>query len=253
MKNAGRIAAIVQARTRSSRLPDKVLRQIKGREVILHDLDRIKHIPSLHEIIIATTTSESDDILPSMISTEYPEIKIFRGEEEDVLDRYYNAAKQFNIDTIVRITSDCPLIDPRISEMTIKTFIESDCDYCSNRLIRTFPIGLDTEVFSFHALESAWKNAKENYQREHVTPYIYEHPLDFKLLNIKNEQNLGTLRWTLDTPEDLEFIKSIYDRLYDNGIFYTEDILSLLRQEPTLADVNKQVRHKHYTESAIVK
>ena len=253
MKGADRIVAIVQARTGSSRLPGKILKKIRGKEVILHDIDRIRLIPSLDDIVIATTTSEKDDALASLVGGYGPDVKVFRGSEEDVLDRHYRAAREFDARTIVRITSDCPLIDPKVSERTIKAFLGGDCDYCSNRLVRTFPIGLDTEVFSFQALESAWKEAKENYQREHVTPYIYEHPEKFRLLNVESGQDLAGLRWTLDTPEDLDFIKAVYERLYDRGMFYMEDVLDLLREEPELLDINKHIRHKHYKESSIGK
>ncbi|PKP51251.1 MAG: acylneuraminate cytidylyltransferase [Candidatus Altiarchaeales archaeon HGW-Altiarchaeales-3] len=170
---------------------------------------------------------------------------MFRGSEDDVLDRYYKAAKEVNADVVVRMTSDCPLIDPKVSDKVIETFLNNHCDYCSNCLKRTYPQGLDTEVFSFEALEEAWKEAGEYYQREHVTPYIHENPGKFKLLTVSNDKDLSHLRWTLDTIEDFNFINEIYKRLYnEEKIFYIEDILKILDKEPELIEINKHIKQK---------
>lgn len=240
-----KIVAIVQARMGSTRLPGKVMKKILGKEVILHDIERLKQIKNLDEIVIATTTKNTDSIIVETVKNYDSNIGIFRGSEEDVLDRYYKAAKKFNADVIVRITSDCPLIDPLVSDKVIDAFIDNNCDYCSNTLKRTFPQGLDTEVFSFEALEKAWNEAKEDYQREHVTPYLYEHPEKFKLLNISNDKDLSHLRWTLDTIEDFNFINEIYKRLYsEKNIFDMNDILNVLEKEPYLIDINKNIKQK---------
>ncbi|PKP61382.1 MAG: acylneuraminate cytidylyltransferase [Candidatus Altiarchaeales archaeon HGW-Altiarchaeales-1] len=240
-----KIVAIIQARMGSTRLHGKVMKKILGKEVILHDIDRIKQIKNLDKIVIATTTKKDDDIIVETIKNYNSGIGIFRGSEDDVLDRYYKAAKEFNATVIVRITSDCPLIDPLVSDKVIETFLNNKCDYCSNCLKRTYPQGLDTEVFSFEALEKAWKEAKEDYQREHVTPYIYEHPEKFKLLNVLNDKDLSHLRWTLDTIEDFNFIDEIYKRLYkENKSFYIEDILKVLEKEPKMLEINKDIKQK---------
>lgn len=240
-----KIVAIVQARMSSTRLPGKVMKKIVGKLIILHDIDRIKQIKNLNKIVIATTTKKENDIIVKTIKNYDSEIGIFRGSEDDVLDRYYKAAKEFNADVIVRITSDCPLFDPIVSDKVIEAFLNNECDYCSNTLNRTYPLGLDTEIFSFDTLEKAWKEAKENYQREHVTPYVYEHPDKFKLLNVSNNKNLSHLRWTLDTIKDFKFISEIYKRLYnENNIFHMKNILKILEKEPELIEINKHVRQK---------
>lgn len=240
-----KIVVIIQARMGSTRLPGKVMKKILGKEVILHDIDRVKQIKNLDKIVIATTTKKDDDVIFEIVKNYNPDVGIFRGSEDDVLDRYYKAAKEFNAKVVVRITSDCPLIDPNISDKVIDTFLNNDCDYCSNTLKQTYPRGLDTEVFSFEALERAWKEAKENYQREHVTPYLYENPEKFKLLNVSNDDDLSHLRWTLDTPDDFKFISEIYKRLYNKEkMFYMEDILKVLDKEPELIEINKNIKQK---------
>lgn len=244
-----KIIAIIQARMGSTRLPRKVMKKILGKEVILHDIDRLKQIKNLDKIVVATTTKKEDDIIVETIENYNSSIGIFRGSENDVLDRYYKAAREFDANIIVRITSDCPLIDPRVSNKVIEVFLNNNLDYCSNGLKQTYPRGLDTEVFSFEALEKSWKEAKENYQREHVTPYIYGHPEKFKLLNVSNYKNLSHLRWTLDTIEDFNFINEIYKKLYnENKIFYMEDVLKILKNKPKLVKINKHIKQKTFNE-----
>ena len=235
------IAVITQARVGSTRLPRKIMKKILGKTVLMHDLDRIKEMRSINKIIVATTDLEEDNIIAKTVREYDESVGIFRGSKDDVLDRYYKASKAFNADVIVRITSDCPLIDPKISDLVVKTFLKNDCDYCCNTLPRTFPHGLDTEVFSFEALERAWKEAHTPYEREHVTPYIRENPHKFKRVNVENEMDFSYLRWTLDYPEDFEFITEIYKRLYPKKrIFYMEDVLNVLNNEPWLIKINRK-------------
>lgn len=235
------IAVITQARAGSTRLPRKIMKKILGKMVLMHDLDRIKEMRSINKIIVATTDLKEDNIIAKMVREYDESVGIFRGSKDDVLDRYYKASKAFNADVIVRITSDCPLIDPKISDLVVKTFLKNDCDYCCNTLPRTFPHGLDTEVFSFEALERAWKEADKSYEREHVTPYIRENPNKFKRVNVENEMDFSYLRWTLDYPEDFEFITEIYKRLYPKKrIFYMEDVLNVLNNEPWLIKINQK-------------
>ena len=230
-----KIVAIVQARMGSTRLPGKVLKEIFRKPVLIHDLDRIKEIKLVNKIVVATTINKRDEIIICAVKDYDGNIGLFKGSEEDVLDRYYQAAIVFDADVIVRITSDCPLIDPIVSEKVIQTFLENKCDYCSNNLERTYPLGLDTEIFTFSALERAWKEATHNFEREHVTPYIRNNPEKFELLNVSNEVDLSHYRWTLDTSDDFAFINEIYKRLYHEGkIFYTSDVLSLLNDDSTL-------------------
>lgn len=235
------IAVISQARVGSTRLPRKIMKKILGKTVLMHDLDRIKEMRSINKIIVATTDLEEDNIIGKTVREYDESVGIIRGSKDDVLDRYYKASKAFNADVIVRITSDCPLIDPKISDLVVKTFLKNDCDYCCNTLPRTFPHGLDTEVFSVEVLERAWKEAHTPYEREHVTPYIRENPNKFKRVNVENEMDFSYLRWTLDYPEDFEFITEIYKRLYPKKrIFYMEDVLNVLNNEPWLIKINQK-------------
>jgi len=206
MKNNLNIVAIIQARMGSTRLPGKVMKTILDKHVILWDIDRVSLSKLIDEIVVAIPFGKQDDVIADTIEEYNNKILISRGSEDDVLDRYYNAAVQTNADVVVRITSDCPLIDPVVVDHVIEQFLNNDCDYCSNSLQRTYPRGLDTEVFSFDALSKAWNESKKDYEREHVTPYIIENPDKFKLLNVSNTIDLSHLRWTLDTKEDFEFI-----------------------------------------------
>lgn len=235
------IAVITQARVGSTRLPGKIMKEILGKTILIHDLDRIKEMKTINKIVVATTDLEKDDIIVKTVTRYDNNIGIYRGSERDVLDRYYKASIEFNADVIVRITSDCPLIDPRISDLVVETFLKNESDYCCNNMPRTYPHGLDTETFSFETLERAWKEAHTPYEREHVTPYIVDNQDKFKMINVRNNVDLSRLRWTLDYPEDFEFIAEIYKRLYPKKkIFYVDDILGVLNREPWLIEINKK-------------
>ena len=229
----------------STRLPGKVLKTILGKTVILWDLERVSLSKLINDIVVAIPVGKENDIIADTIQNHNPGILISRGSEDDVLDRYYNAAKKSKAEIVVRITSDCPLIDPVVVDKVIEQFLNIDCDYCSNSLKRTYPRGLDTEVFSFDVLVKAWREAKKDYEREHVTPYIIENPEKFKLINVSNDIDLSQHRWTLDTKEDFEFIKEVYQKIYpEKHIFFMDDILELLNREPELIDINKHVEQK---------
>ena len=241
VKDCSNIVVILQARIGSTRLPRKVMNEILGKPVLIHDSERINEMKTINKIVVATTNLEKDDIIVKTVKKYNKDIGIFRGSENDVLDRYYKAAKEFNADIIVRITSDDPLIDPKVSDLIVRTFLDSNCDYCCNNMPRTFPLGLDTEVFTFEALERAWKGAKNPYEIEHVTPCIRENPDKFKRINVRNNVDLSNLRWTLDYPEDFEFITEIYKRLYPRKrIFYMVDVLDVLNKEPWLIEINQK-------------
>ena len=245
MKNNLNIVAIVQARMGSTRLPGKVMKTILDKHVILWDIDRVSLSKLIDEIVVAIPFGKQNDVIADTIEEYNNKILISRGSEGDVLDRYYNAAVQTNADVVVRITSDCPLIDPVVVDHVIEQFLNNDCDYCSNSLQRTYPRGLDTEVFSFDALSKAWNESKKDYEREHVTPYIIENPYKFKLLNVSNDIDLSHLRWTLDTKEDFEFIDAVYQRIYpEKQMFFMDDVLDLLDHEPGLIDINKHIEQK---------
>lgn len=240
-----KVVAIIQARMGSTRLPGKIMKNLLGKPVILWDLDRVSLSKLVDEIVVAIPYGKENDVIVDTVKEYNDKVKIVRGSEDDVLDRYYQAAMQTNADVVVRITSDCPLIDPVVIDEIIKLFLDKNCDYCSNSLIRTYPRGLDTEVFSFKVLEEAWNKAKKDYEREHVTPYIIDNPDKFTLLNVANDIDLSNMRWTLDTQEDLEFIDTIYKRMYSkNQFFLMDDVLKLLEKEPELIDINNHIEQK---------
>ena len=240
-----KIGAIIQARMGSTRLPEKVMKNLQGKTVLEHVIERVKQSKLIDEIIIATTTHERDAVIES--EALRCGVKAFRGSEDDVLSRYYYAAKENNLDVVVRITSDCPLIDPHILDDMIEVYLENNYDVVTNvgmeSYNRTFPRGLDIEIFSFLTLEEAFKNAKEKYQKEHVTPYIYEN--SNSVFNFKNEIDYSDHRWTVDTPQDFELISSIYDYLYkDSHDFYLNEIIDLFNKHPELYKVNAEVEQK---------
>ena len=238
--------AIVQARMGSSRLPAKVMSMLADKTVLAHDIERIKQMKEIDEIIIATTTNSTDDVIAEEASKNGA--KVFRGSESDVLSRYYYAAKESGSDIVVRITSDCPLIDPFVGDEILKFYKSNNYDVVTNGGAdpeRTYPRGLDIEVFSFRVLELAQNNADKPHQREHVTPYMYEN--DFPVHYYKNNINLSKYRWTLDTPEDYELISKIYEHLYKgNHDFYMDDIVAVFEQHPELYDINAKIIQKKY-------
>jgi len=243
-----KILAIIQARMGSTRLPEKILKKVEGKEILAHVIERVLRSKMVDLIVVATTTSKKDDVIASFINNYVNnKIKLFRGSENDVLDRYYQAAKEYSADIIIRITSDCPLIDSDIIDKIVQEFIKQrDYNYISNTLInRTFPRGLDVEVFNFKTLETLKKVATTIEEKEHVTWYIKKHPEKFKTKNIINNKDLSHLRWTVDEENDLKFIRKIYSRLYHKkNDFKTKDILKLLEEEPELSNINSTVKQK---------
>jgi len=196
-----KIGAIIQARMGSTRLPGKVMKKINNRELLWYSYNRAFQSTLLDLVIIATTKNKRDDVIVKWCQEN--NINYIRGSEDDVLDRYYQAAKEYQLDIVVRLTSDNPFCDPEIIDMLIKKILESDTDYVSNRIKkRTYPYGLDAEVFTFASLKEAWQNANLKEQREHVTPYIMSHPKKFKLLEVQNNEDLADYRLTVDDPED---------------------------------------------------
>ncbi len=251
MNKAENIVAIIQARLGSSRLPGKVLMPIIDRPMLWHIINRLKRSKSLNKIVIATTIAKEDNPVAEFCLQN--NLDFYRGSEDNVLDRYYQAAKLYRAKIIVRITADCPLIDPEIVDKVVENYIGNAgrFDGSSNVLRRTYPLGLDTEVIPFSILEKLWKIADKGYHREHVTVYLYEHPELFKLSSVENSTDLSHLRWTVDEEADLRFIREIYQRLYQEGeIFLTEDILRILSEQPSLLEINKDVRQKRANESS---
>ncbi len=237
-----KVAAIVQARMGSTRLPGKVLLDIAGKSMLARVVGRLSAAKSLDSLLVATTDSPQDDVIVE--ECRRLSVTAFRGQEDDVLDRYHQAAQSIAADVVVRITSDCPLVDREVTDQTIEKFLAEQPDYASNCLIRTFPRGLDTEVMTAQALRQAWSEADQAYQRAHVTPYIYEHPEKFKLLSVTGEQDYSRHRWTVDTPEDLDLMRAIYQRLGWKGDFLWRDVLALFDDALELAALNRDVAQK---------
>lgn len=238
--------AIIQARMSSSRLPGKVLQDIAGQPMLARVAGRARLAHTLDGVAVATTTDPADDAVEQLCRQRgFP---CYRGSLFDVLDRYYQAACQFKAEVIVRLTADCPLIDPAEIDRTVDAFFASGVDFAANRLPegRTVPIGFDTEVCTFAALERAWREAQQPYEREHVMPYLYDTPGRFKVLRVKTQPDYGHLRWTVDTPEDLELVRAVYARFPGRDDFTYQEILALFAREPSLAHINAGVQHKTF-------
>ena len=234
--------AIIQARMGSTRLPGKVMKDLGGETVLARVVARVRRAAAIQEVVIATTHQPEDDRIVE--ECRRLEVHVFRGEVHDVLDRYHGAAQEAGAEAIVRITSDCPLIDPEITDRTIRAFLERRPDYASNVLDRTYPRGLDTEVMTREALDRSWRQAKKPYEREHVTPYIYENADQFTLYSVSGEMDYSRQRWTLDEPEDLAFLRAVYERLEDKVSFSWGEVLALLEREPALIELNCHVSQK---------
>jgi len=245
------VVCIMQARTGSTRLPEKILKKIKKKTVLQHDIDRVLKAKNIDKLVIATTERFEDDVIINIAKNN--SVGYFRGSENDVLSRYYFAAKKYNAEIVIRITSDCPLIDPEIIDNMVNEFIKLRCienlDYLSNKIKMTYPRGLDVEVFSFEALEKTFREATQKFEKEHVTPYIYLNPKKFRIKNYENDRDYSMLRWTLDTEEDFLLIKTIYDQLYDkNKIFLFKDILRCVQDNPKISKLNEHIKQKELNE-----
>jgi spore coat polysaccharide biosynthesis protein SpsF len=237
------VICIVQARMGSTRLPGKILLKIKDKPILSYVIERLKLCKELNNIIISTTKSNRDDVVEKYCIKN--KIDFFRGSENDVLSRYYYSSLEFKADIIVRVTSDCPLIDPIITDNIILNHMNNKADYTSNTIIRSFPRGFDVEVFNFNILKKAFINADKMYQREHVTPYIKENPEIFNLKNIKAKGllNRPDIRITLDTKEDYILINKIIS-YFDKIDFTAEEIINYLIKHKELLEINKNVKQK---------
>lgn len=242
------IAAIIQARMGSIRLAGKIFFELAGKPLIWHVVDRLKPSKKLKQIVIATTTSSGDDRIENWCVDN--NVHCFRGSEDDVLDRYYHAAKSFNIQTVVRITADDPFKDYEIIDQMLEVFALNEFDCLTNNNPPTFPEGIDVEVFSFTALEKAWKESRDQFEREHVTQYFYRRPELFKLGNHRHSKNLSNLRWTIDYRSDYEMAKAVYEHF--EGLkqsFLMNDILEFLKANPEISEINnKEQRSTQYAQ-----
>jgi spore coat polysaccharide biosynthesis protein SpsF len=256
-----RTVAIVQARMNASRLPGKVLIDIAGQPMLVRVVERARRAERLDEVLVATTTDPSDDPVEALCrELGYP---YFRGSSRDVLDRYYQAVRRTNAEVVVRLTGDCPLIDTVVIDHVVTAFYggiptqakrpeDLPWDFAANRLPppwkRTYPIGLDVEVCTFQALKRAWQEARQPHQREHVMPYLYEQEGRFRVLVLNHDPDYGSLRWTVDTLEDLELVRRVYTCFQGKDNFTWFDVLHLFELYPELAQINANVPPKSVQE-----
>ena len=238
------VVIVIQARVGSTRFPRKILQDILGKPVLLRQLERVSQAKSFDKLVVATTLSPDDDIIEEICKNDGYEV--FRGSENDLLDRHYQVGKKYNADNIVKIPSDCPLIDPKIIDKVIYYFIDNidKYDFVSNLHPASYPDGNDVEIMTMSALEIAWKEAKVDFEREHTTPFIWDNPERFRIGNVEWEaqQNLSMdYRFTIDYLEDYQFIKTVYEELYPiNPKFSLDDILDLLKQKPEIKEINSK-------------
>jgi spore coat polysaccharide biosynthesis protein SpsF len=237
-----RSVAIIQARMGSTRLPGKVLKDLGGETVLARVVRRTERATLLDDLVVATSNLADDDVIAE--DCIRLGVHCFRGNHADVLNRCYEAARFCRADVVVRITADCPLIDPELADNTIREFIKQKPDYASNSLVPTYPCGLSVEVFTLVALRRAWREAKKSYQRVHVTPYLYENPQRFRILSLTAEADYSRYRWTLDTEEDLETIRAIYQHFANRDTFNWREVLALMERAPEVPARNSHVRQK---------
>jgi spore coat polysaccharide biosynthesis protein SpsF (cytidylyltransferase family) len=238
-----KIGCIIQARMGSTRLPGKVMMNVEDQKPVLYFvIKQMQECKLIDKIIVATTTNEEDNQIANY--SKNLGIDFFRGSSEDVLDRYYQCAKEYSVSTIVRIPSDKPLIDPEIVDNVINRFKNNSYDYITNFLPNsTFPSGSEVEIFSINALEKVWKKAKLPSEREHVTSYFSNHEDEFKITHIENSENLSHLRWAVDRIEDLDLVRLIVSKIKKRPVLM-DDIIELFRKEPNLIEINKNVNKK---------
>ena len=234
--------AIIQARLGSSRLPGKVLLDIGGQSMLARVVRRVARAHTLHQWVVATTTHERDEAIVSECLRLG--VSCLRGHEEDVLDRYREAARATGAEVVVRITADCPLIDPAVIDQVVLGLRTHQVDYASNTLPRTWPRGVEVEAFTREALEQAWSHAREPWQRAHVTPYLYQHPDQFRLHGVVAEKDHSDLRWTVDTPEDLALVRSLHQYLGNRDDCTWQEVLAVIERLPALTRINEHVRQK---------
>ena len=239
------VVIIVQARMGSTRLPGKIMKTVFERPLLSYLLERLRDVRLAKEIVIATTTLANDQMIVNFCENE--NVNFFRGAEENVLDRYYQAARHYKADVVVRITSDCPLIDPVVIDEVIDEYLKNypSFDYVSNSLQRSFPRGMDVEVFSYKNLEIVHKEACCHDDKEHVTPFFYHRPERFKLHNVSYKKDESSHRWTVDTEEDFIVVKKILTSLYPkNPKFKIEEILELMKKHPQWSQINAHIKQK---------
>lgn len=240
-----RICATIEARMSSTRLPGKVLLDAAGKPMLERMIERVRRVPSLDGIVIATTSNPGDD--PIVELAQRLEVGVFRGSEDDVMSRVLGAAQSHGVDIIVELTGDCPVIDPMLIERVIEAYLAGGADYCANILTRSYPIGMDTQVFGTNILADAFSRTDDDADREHVSLFIYRHPELYRLHNVlaDSRHHQPDLRLTLDTPEDLRMLRAVFnDLLPEHPDFGLDDILGLLHRRADLQELNAHVEHR---------
>lgn len=242
-----KVGAIIQARMGSTRFPEKILKCLNEKTVLEHIIRRVQD-SDIDLCIVATTTNNKDDVVEEFCREKNYEC--FRGSESDVLERFYECAKTYNLDVIVRITADDPLKDTRIINKAIKLLVNNGYDYVSNTIKPTYPEGIDVEVFSFKAIEKAYLEATLPSEHEHVTPYIWKNPGIFNIYNFENDVDLSSMRWTMDTEDDFEFMKIVYSNFNGRDNFSMEEVLVFLSENPEVLQINQgHIRNAGYLKS----
>lgn len=240
------IGVIIQARMGSTRLPGKVMLKLGQNSILAHVIKRAQSIKSINKVIVATTNKPEDDIIEKEALLKGAHL--YRGSESNVLERYYLAGKTFDLDIVIRITADCPLLDPTISGQILDRVILNNYDYSSNSLVTSFPRGLETEVFTFSALEQAYLQATMEYELEHVTPFIYQNPQLFHINSFENKTDYSYHRWTLDTEDDWILIQRIHSLIKDQDNYSWSKILNIVNKNRSLQEINAHVRQKELGE-----
>ncbi|SDK04055.1 cytidylyltransferase domain-containing protein [Sediminibacillus albus] len=240
-----KVIAIIQARMGSTRLPGKIMKKVMNKTLLEYELEQVKRAALIDQIVVATTKNKTDDIIIDLC--KQLSIPAFRGSEEDVLSRYYEAATEYKGDVIVRLTSDCPLIDPLVIDKVVREYLKNqkNYDYVSNTIERTYPRGMDTGVLSYRTLKEINRYATSDSDREHVTSYLYRVPGKYKTLAVKNEEDFSHFRLTVDTKEDFEVVANILENLYKaNSYLKMNDIVTYLKQHPSIVTINQNVEQK---------
>lgn len=244
------IVIIVQARMGSTRLPGKILKEVLGKPLLDYEMERLHRVKHARTLAVATTVASVDDVVEAHCRRkDYP---VFRGSEDDVLARYVKVAQALHADAVVRVSADCPLIDPAVVDDAIDLYLTNSpfVDYVSNTLERTYPRGLDVEVISFKALQEAHRLATSKEEREHVTPYIWRHPDIYQQLSLTQMQDESSHRWTVDTEEDFALVKNILEALYPTvPHFHKDRVIALFQQHPEWMEINRHIKQKTIQQS----
>jgi spore coat polysaccharide biosynthesis protein SpsF (cytidylyltransferase family) len=241
-----RTVAIIQARLGSERLPGKILADVEGQSMLERVVRRVQKSKRVDDVVVATTDKPADDVTAA--KAEELNVKVVRGSEDDVLDRFRKAANESHADHVVRVSADSPFVDPEVIDRIVEEYLAAGADYASNKLNPSFPLGLDAEIFSRAALERAWLGATEPFERSHVTYFMYSNAASFSLHPVTTDPDRHSWRWTVDTPEDLEFARQVFGKLGGSNDFSWHDVVSLIEREPHLASINSHVAPRPVSE-----